>query len=693
MQFSTNRKKISNNWIESEWVVLGLTPDSYVKKAFFEYINDIKINTDKPYTLYNSWYDLRGDQYPVGSYVKELFDTDYMGTKNASRLYQSFRKNFIDKHNVRLDAFVLDDGWDVYESPWLLNKKAFPNGLSPIINTFKESNTQLGMWFGPSGGYSARMKRIHWFQKNGYEVVGEEKKWGGAMLCLAGKKYSKTFKERTLQFIKEGVSYYKWDGFQFSCSEISHGHPIGIYSQIAVLDTLISSIQDIHKINPKAYHSVTSGTWLSPWWLKHANQIWMQGEDYGYADVPSYSQRDAAITYRDLILYDDFKKKNYWFPMSNMMTHGIIKGKLERLHLTEPIDKFTDNAILYFARGISMYELYTSPDIMSEKEWESVALSLKWAKHNFDTLMHTEMIGGNPENKQTYGFLHLKDNKGIIAARNPYILKQSLTVELSSKFGLDPNAKNLILEQVYPKRWISPKTYTAKDTLSIDLQGYETAIYEIYSQKDCNKPLPIGVPFETETDSTGNWIVNYHVTDTKPQFLNKELIESIEYKNQSIPISLSKGNQITFKKLNKENTIEIELTCPHLVNTATLGFLLTSNNTHTGRLPKISMTLDHKTIQPLVNGNAITKDFKMPKNKSAWYSYTIKKGKHKLVLKLEDSWSGNIDVWSSGYQPQSIQTVKIKTKSKINNDRVLPPKTYSIENAKIVKKIGAITIN
>ncbi len=687
-------KNISQNWIESEWVVLGLTPNSYLKKGFFKYLNDIKVSSNKPYTLYNSWYDLRGPKYPVGTYVKKMQDIDYMGQKNVFRLYKSFKQNFINKYDIVLDAFVLDDGWDIYASPWQLNKIVFPNGLTPIVDRFKNNTTQLGMWFGPSGGYSARMKRINWYKENGYEVVGEEKKWGGAMLCLAGKKYSEVFKERTLQFVKQGVTYYKWDGFQFSCSEITHGHPIGIYSQTAILDTLISSIKNIHKTNPNVYHSVTSGTWLSPWWLKYANQIWMQGEDYGYANVPSYSQRDASITYRDLILYDDFKKKKYWFPISNMMTHGIIKGKLEQLHITEPLDKFADNAILYFARGISMYELYTSPDIMNEKEWKVIAQSLKWAKHNFNTLMNTEMIGGDPEQKLAYGYLHLKKNKGILAARNPYIKKQNLKVTLSPQFGLDSDTKNLVLEQVYPRRWISPKIYKSGDSISIPLKGYETAIYEIYPLHNNHEPLPVGVSFETQKDDTGNWVINYHDGNSPLLFLNKNNIESIEHQNENVNPTQSKSlknNGITFSSQTMNDAIQVNIDCGQNIETATLGLLLESDKSYEGRLPHISIKMDEQLIHPNLNGNPINKDQKMPNKKSGWYSFDIKKGKHKLVLTIDKDWSGIINTWLIGYQSKLYRSAIIKMKKDVN-PKVLPPKTYPIEKTKIVKNIGSILV-
>ncbi|MEK6570499.1 MAG: hypothetical protein AABZ61_03955, partial [Bacteroidota bacterium] len=335
-------EKIGKSWVESEWVVEGLTPNAFVKYWFMKYVDDIRVAPLKPYTLYNSWYDLRSPEFP------RILEGNVMNERNIFHIIDLIKKNMIEKHGITLDAFVLDDGWDIYKSDWVLRKEEFPRGLKPISDELKKTNTSLGKWFGPIGGYSFRNQRVGWMKEHGYEVVGDQ-------MCVAGKNYSQLLKKRVTDFTEnEGVGYFKWDGFQFSCSEPDHGHPVGIYSRRAVMETVIEMCRSVRSKNSNVFLNVTSGTWLSPWWVKYANQIWMQGEDYGYADVPSISPRDAAITYRDLALYEDFKKNDFWFPIQNLMTHGIIKGNLQKLGgEQEPLDKFTNEVLLYFARGVS----------------------------------------------------------------------------------------------------------------------------------------------------------------------------------------------------------------------------------------------------------------------------------------------------------------------------------------------------
>lgn len=144
--------------------------------------------------------------------------------------------------------------------------------LKPIADTLKKMGTNLGIWFGPTGGYSFRMKRVSWMKQHGYEVVGETR--DNAMLCLAGKNYSQLFEKRVTDMVRnDGMAYFKWDGIQFSCSEPDHGHSTGIYSRRAVLESVIDKCKAVRTVNPDVYLNITSGTWLSPWWVKYANQI------------------------------------------------------------------------------------------------------------------------------------------------------------------------------------------------------------------------------------------------------------------------------------------------------------------------------------------------------------------------------------------------------------------------------------
>ncbi|NIO49436.1 MAG: hypothetical protein GTN73_08400 [Candidatus Aminicenantes bacterium] len=723
-------ERIGSSWLESEWVVEGLSPNPHVKLWFWKYLDRIRVASLKPFLLYNTWYDVRAPEIVESP-------AHVMNEKNLLRIIESFKKEMVEKHGLELDAFVLDDGWDVYKSDWVLSNSQFPRGLVPVGDALKEIGTNLGMWFGPIGGYSNRTWRIEWMRNHGYEVIpGREA--GRGQLCLAGKRYRQLFKKRVLDFIRNnGVGYYKWDGIQFSCSEPDHGHPIEVYSRRAVMESLIDLCRSVRTENPNIFLNITSGTWLSPWWVKYANTIWMQGSDYGYANVPSISRRDGAITYRDYVLFEDYGKNDFWFPIANLMTHGIIKGNLQKLGgEAEPLDKFTDNALLYFARGVSMWELYVSPDLLTDGEWNALAKSIRWAKDRFEVLRSTEMVGGDPGESLAYGYVHFAGNRGIIAARNPSIEPQTLKVSLSASMGLDPKVSSLVVERVYPKRRISPKLYRAGSNLEIPLQGYETAVYEIYPLDEASEPLLAGVTFELIKESESNYAVKYYDAQKGARLLNPEMVRTVKYGGKSIkpsnfsiplrhlPEPVSHGSiRLSSQENQPEINIEFDLHKP--AEEATLAILLEPVGESKGETkPEVTAFLDGEKVELKVE---------QQNGRWGWYTFKVQPGKHTsriittqkenekenigngnvsveengdrqngawphfpLVIatqgEKENKWTGKVSVWLVCSQRPEAMEVAFDLAQKLGKKRSMPPRPWPSGEFQRTVKLGELEI-
>ncbi len=660
-------EKIGKTPVESNWTVIGIIPNSEVKNFFFDYLNDIRVAKLRPYLLYNSWYDLRAPEM-----VKNK--KNIMNEENTKRIIKLFNKNMTKKYGVHLDAFVLDDGLDVYRSDWQLSKSQFPNGLKPISDELKKTNTKLGIWFGPIGGYSHRDWRLNWMKEHGYETVGTQ-------LCFGGKNYSKLFEKRVLDFIKEfGVGYYKWDGFQFSCSEKGHGHPIGIYSRRAILNKLIKIANETRKLNPEIFLNITSGTWLSPWWVKIGNQIWMQGGDYGYSNVPSISKRDSATTYRDLVLYEDFKKYDMWFPVSNLMTHGIIKGDLQKLGgEKEDIEKFTNNAVLYFARGISMYELYITPDLLTDDEWKAIILSYKWAIQNFDILTKSnEMIGGNPGKREAYGYIHYNKGEAIVAVRNPNIESQNIELKLLPEYHLD---KELILEKIYPYHWISPELYKTGDSLSFNLDGYETAIYKIYPRKRSTYPLISNLIYQVFKEKGKSFEIIPLKKTGKVNIINKENIRYVKFNKKKIKnlnlIHLKTSDPLTNFNIQKsESEISININFNDSPYEPVLAILFDSDE---NKEVKASADLS-------INGEQLkTKEIK-GKTHWKWIITNLNGLKNRVNMKIDKKgFKGKVSYWLIYKYANPFNLIKIKTKGNIKKNANLFSPFKNIFLKRIVK--------
>jgi len=677
-------EKIHENWIESDWVVHGLSPNPFVKLWFNKYLERIRVAPLRPYLLYNTWYDVRAPEYTDRP-------EDVMNEKNLLRIIADFKRELFEKRNLSLDMFVLDDGWDIYKSDWVLRTEQFPNGLTPVVSALRDMRTGLGIWFGPIGGYSHRDWRVEWMREQGYETVGDQ-------MCLAGVRYKRLFEKRSLDFIRNfDVGYFKWDGIQFSCSEQDHGHAIGIYSRTAVMKTVIDLCRSARAENPDIFLNVTSGTWLSPWWVQHANTIWMQGYDYGYSNVPSISRRDRAITYRDFVLYDGLRKNDFWFPIANLMTHGIIKGHLQKLGGdAEPLDKFTDNVVLYFARGVAMWELYISPNLLTDEEWSALTDSVRWAKDRFDLLHSTEMIGGDPGMREPYGYLHLSEKRGILAARNPFIEKSSIDIELSPAFGLDPETEDLVLERIYPTRWVSPQLYKAGSHIKIPLGGYETAVYEIYPLEETEEPLLCGAVFEIVDSNEHSRELNLIDINENAFLLNPERTSGISWRGQdSDPETIKipgnplpdpvKSASMDVKKQEDGLEIEISFELDSIADKAVLAVLFEAD-------PESSLEAEFNSAA-FLDGRKAELDTEQEKNQWAWLKLDVDSGSHSARMHLfpkENSvlLRGKVSAWF--ICEVNPEPVSLKIEMKENKDSVRPmlPNPWSPGTVKINIKIG-----
>ena len=540
-------KEIKKNPFISHSSIIGAAPSGIkLEQTFMDYVDSIKVNGTRPYLLYNSWYDFRNPAVVDDS-------ASVMNEANVLRRIDTFKKYMFDKYDIALDAFVLDDGWDNYKSMWAIDSTRFPNGFTPLVKALSPMHTELGIWASPFCGYDNRDIRVNWGAAHGYERVGD-------FLCFAGTKYKSAYKNVMVDYTKKyDLGYFKWDGFLLACNETDHGHLPGIYSREANVETYIDIIDAVRKINPKIYLNITTGTWLSPWWLKYADCIWMQGEDYAYAeDVPSLNDRDKSITYRDAVLWDDYQKLHLLFPMSSLMTHGIIKGRLNFLGgKNESLDSFSNEVMMYFGRGVTMWELYVSPDLLSGGEWNAIASSIKWAKGNINVLEKTKMILGNPLKKEVYGYVHLREDKGILLLRNPDVKKQTAKIKLTADLGdMDPS-KEYYIKVIYPYNYIYASPVKLNKELNIKLDGYEVLAAELIPSEKINKNLPAGIKYSIENGKVivygepGNNVLIKSVSGKK--------LDDARFGENNEKIKFNEGNDLVnnSKKFKSQTTVDL----------------------------------------------------------------------------------------------------------------------------------------
>lgn len=448
----------------SQKAVLGVASAGHVEDAFANYLTRIRVRPVRPFVLYNSWYDLQG---------ADLNQTNLLDRVTAFR----------QRGGIALDSFVLDDGWDDLSGLWHVDPQQFPHGFAPLSNALRHNGSHLGLWFGPGGGYAQNARQ----RLTAGKKLGLEELAGGQWFCIAGPHYHQVLQRRMIQAVTTWhVNYLKLDGVPFGCNDPNHGHPIGIYSSPALTRSWISMLAAVRQARPGVFINFTTGSWLSPWWLQYADTLWMGGEDYGYLnDVPIVSPRQAAMTYKDSVLYDDFVRHHDQVPMSSIMTHGIIDGRLNRLggDQESPLN-WTDGIVDYIGQGTMMWELYITPSVLDGVKWKALSSAIDWAKSQRHTLLDNgSMVLGDPAAGEVYGFLHRRPGHTLLVLRNPTIHPGTASLplpEIVTPSGSGPWQARLI----YP--WREDLDRDATGGLTLALGGFETVLVELDQ-----KPAPV----------------------------------------------------------------------------------------------------------------------------------------------------------------------------------------------------------
>ncbi len=444
-------KRLSRAWLALKSEVIGVAGNRPVQDAFAEYIRQIRI-PPRNFVLYNSWYDLRRGQ---------------MNTRVFEQCFQDFRKFLIVPYGVRLDSFVIDDGWQDHNSIWETDRRLFPGDFGELARYLRAHGSCLGLWM-PLTPIGPNLN-LNWGRKHGFEVTST-----GRAYCISGPRFNRAERRVIRKHEKEfGLNYYKHDFNVFTCAARGHGHlPIAEYGFEANVDAYIRMLEFERRLNPGIFINITSNMWLSPWWLLYADTVWRGGGDTGHERIVPYIQlRDDTITYVDGVLWDRFRRDTLQFPPSALMTHGIVYGRFNRLgggH--EPLHRWTEHVMEYLAPGLMMKELYLTPSLLSKAQWDVLGRALRWAATVTPILARSQMTLGNPHHGEVYGFVHALPEKGRLLwfIRNPSMTQQAVQLDLAGRLHAVPR----FLEMIYPYR----QTLAPAPRLQVTVPPYQTMV-------------------------------------------------------------------------------------------------------------------------------------------------------------------------------------------------------------------------
>lgn len=477
-------RELTDRFLESKPAVLGVAKPGAVEQAFAAYLDKIR-TAPRTHVHYNSWYDIRQNK---------------MSTEVFLETFAGFKKELCDKRGVRMDSFVPDDGWQDRSSIWEVNAQLFPRGLGELAAGLKAGGSSLGLWH-PLTAVEGNLV-MSWCREQGYETNK-----AGTHLCLSAPKHNAKLREVMTRHVREyGLTYLKHDFNSFGCDGEGHGHlPRPDYGTEANVDAYIEMLKLLKQTNPKIFLNCTGGMWLSPWWLMYCDTVWRGASDTGYeTSHPFVDRRSQAISYVDGVLYDNFHKHRYQFPISALMVHGIVYGQLHMLGgRQEPLESWSDNAVWSVCLGLMMKELYITPSLLSPSHWDVLGGALRWAEANKDVLVKSRMLPGNPHRAEVAGYKHAAGDRTILFLRNPSLRTQKAAVDLAPPEG---DATRRCVEIVYPYRKLLSRNVDPAQAVELTLAPNEMLAIEALPAAVQRRPMVEGCRYAIVSESDKEFV-------------------------------------------------------------------------------------------------------------------------------------------------------------------------------------------
>jgi maltose-binding protein MalE len=122
------------------------------------------------------------------------------------------------------------------------------------------------------------------------------------------------------------------------------------------------------------------------------------------------------------------------------MLHGIIYAQDNNYLNTDPGNDFADEVHSYFGTGTQLQELYITPSLLTEKNWDTLAEAAKWSRENASVLKDSHWVGGDPNWLEVYGWASWSPKKGILVLRNPSGKSNSIEIDIAKVFELPADA-------------------------------------------------------------------------------------------------------------------------------------------------------------------------------------------------------------------------------------------------------------
>jgi hypothetical protein len=454
-----NVLKAGQSWTYTS--VFGAVPPGQLRRGFLYYLERRRAQPYRPFLHYNNWYNVY-----LARPVERTNETECLESIDL------FVRKLINERDVKMDAFVWDDGWDDFNSLWDFHK-GFPDGYRKLMAAGNKYGVSQGVWMSPWGGYGpAKEKRIAYGKSQGYET-------NESGFSMAGAKYGKAFRDVCLHMMQEqGVTFFKFDGM--GGGNKATGADAEMDDDI---DAVLDLTQALRGENPQVFISATIGTWASPFWLFYASSIWRQGGDHGF--YGKGDTRQQWITYRDMNCYERIVQLGPLYPLNSLMLGGIIIGdRRSPAQIVRNEKSVADEIWSFFGSGTCLQELYINPKLPTETMWDELAAAANWSRANSDVLVDVHWIGGDPGKEEVYGWASWRPGKGILVLRNPSESPQGFKISPTTALALPEGITGTMNQRtIYPRgRQLTSGPSKVGEPISMTLKPFEVLVIELSDQ-------------------------------------------------------------------------------------------------------------------------------------------------------------------------------------------------------------------
>jgi len=437
-------------------LVMGFVREGQLRREFMTYLERERAHPYRPFLNYNTWYDI--------GYFSRYDEPALLNAINA------FGEELVNKRHVKIDSFLLDDGWDDMETLWRPHH-GFPEGFTAVAKTAGKYGAALGFWLSPWGGYGhPKEVRLENGKAQGFEIAD-------GSFSMAGPKYYERFRSLCVDVVKQyDVNQFKFDGIGAGDTSGDNATS-GAGGATRDFEAMLRLVAELRALKPDIYINQTTGTWPSPFWLINVDSIWRGGDDHSFAGRGT--DRQQWITYRDSDVYTRIVSQSELYPVTSLMLHGMVYAKSANKLNVDPKGDFKSEVRSFFGTGTQMQEMYITPALMTPETWDMLAESARWSRENADVLQDTHWVGGDPSELHVYGWASWSLRKGILTLRNPSSRPAKIEIDVQKIFELPVEAaREYDLTSPYKDQRISSVSLKAGSTYQFTLDPFEVLVFD-----------------------------------------------------------------------------------------------------------------------------------------------------------------------------------------------------------------------